>query len=307
MPSQAASRPPASAAPPEGSRLPDGRAVLGPRTTARLVDMVRESCGVSMDASKRVLLQTRLDKRLKALGLDDFESYCDYLSTPVGREAELQAFVDSVVTNETSFFREQPHFDYLTAERLDALAAGGKPGSIAVWSAAGSTGQEAYSAAMHLAAANGGRLLSSKWDWSVLCTDISIRALSHARRGVYDHADLDRLPEGYASAFFERTGAASAAGAGTQVRISQPIRERVSFGQINLMHERYQPRRMMDVIFCRNVLIYFDLDVQQQIIAKLCQHLRPGGLLILGHAESARGGKAPLRLLLNTIYERLDD
>ncbi|MDY8107618.1 CheR family methyltransferase [Fulvimarina sp. 2208YS6-2-32] len=279
------------------------QATLDDALLGKFLHLVHTVCGISMAPSKRLMLQTRLHRRLQANGLTDFSSYYALLTSPEGRNGELQAFVDCVVTNETSFFRERPHFDFLDDATLTRLAMEGEPGHLAMWSAACSTGEEAYSMAMVAAAAAARLPESERWRWSVLATDISIKVLAEARRAVYQAREFDRVPASLLSAYVLR----ARDGASDAVRIGPDLRKHVSFGQINLMHERFNPGRVMDVIFCRNVLIYFDTKTQQEIIARLCRHVRPGGLFILGHADVLRDTTLPLRLVRNNIYERRKD
>lgn len=278
-------------------------AQLREATFRRLVLLVRETCGISLAPSKRLMLQTRLGRRLRATGLEDFDTYAAQLTGPNPPAAEMQAFIDCVVTNETSFFREPPHFEYLTPDRLQTLAAGGN-GKLAMWSAACSTGEEVWTMAMVAAAAqaSAGASGPAGWSWSALATDISITALTRARRGIYPAEAIGRLPQALSTRYLLRESSGSGA-----VGIAPELRRHVRFGQINLMDGRYMPGRMMDIIFCRNVLIYFDADTQAAIVRKLCAHLRPGGLLFLGHSDMSREGQAPLRLLRNNIHERLED
>lgn len=276
-------------------------AQLREATFRRLVLLVRETCGISLAPSKRLMLQTRLGRRLRATGLEDFDTYAAQLTGPNPPAAEMQAFIDCVVTNETSFFREPPHFEHLTAARLEALAMGGQPGQLAMWSAACSTGEEVWTMAMVAAAAQVSAGAAG-WSWSALATDISITALTRARRGIYPAEAIGRLPQALSTRYLLRESSGPGA-----VGIAPELRRHVRFGQINLMDGRYMPGRMMDIIFCRNVLIYFDADTQAAIVRKLCAHLRPGGLLFLGHSDTSREGQAPLRLLRNNIHERLED
>lgn len=275
-------------------------AVLRDPTFRQLARLVQDSCGITLAPTKRLMLQTRLGRRLKARGVADFEAYLALLTGPTPCQDEMQSFIDCVVTNETSFFREQPHFDHLTPRRLQDLAMTGTPGHLSLWSAACSTGEEIWSIAMQAEAAR--QATGAGWSWSGLGTDISIRALSHARRGTYPATGTGRVPRDLAGRFLQRLPDRA-----DLVRIAPSLRRNVSFGQINLMHGRYLPGRIMDLILCRNVLIYFDAPTQTRIIRKLCAHLRPGGLLMLGHADMNRDNAAPLRPLRNNIYERLED
>ncbi|MBM3604974.1 MAG: protein-glutamate O-methyltransferase CheR [Alphaproteobacteria bacterium] len=300
MSSQLARHWPAAAPAPRPSAAMPAPAQLRETTFRRLVLLVRQTCGISLAPSKRLMLQTRLGRRLRATGLEDFDAYTAMLTGPNPSAAEMQAFIDCVVTNETSFFREPPHFEYLTSERLQTLSAGGSGGQLAMWSAACSTGEEVWTLAMVAAAAQAAAGASGG-NWSALATDISITALTRARRGIYPAEAIGRLPQTLASRYLLREGG------GETLSVAPELRRNVRFGQINLMDSRYLPGRMMDIIFCRNVLIYFDAATQAAIVRKLCAHLRPGGLLFLGHSDMSREGQAPLRLLRNNIHERLED
>lgn len=269
-------------------------------TFRRLALLVRDSCGISLAPSKRLMLQTRLGRRLRATGLEDFDAYAALLTGKSPPAAEVQAFIDCVVTNETSFFREPPHFDHLTVQRLHGLATGGSGGHLAMWSAACSTGEEVWTMAMVAAAAASTE--GGGWGWSVLATDISITALARARRGIYPVEATGRISSALATRYLRK----DEAGPG-MVSVMPELRRNVRFGQINLMDSRYMPGRLMDIIFLRNVLIYFDAETQVEIVRKLCMHLRPGGLLFLGHSDMSREKQAPLRLLHNNIHERLED
>ncbi|WP_416357273.1 CheR family methyltransferase [Aureimonas phyllosphaerae] len=274
-------------------------ATLDMATFRDLAVLVDESCGIMMSDAKRVMLETRLRRRLAARGLDDFRAYVALLRTPEGRAAEFQAFTDCVVTNETSFFREPPHFEHLTPEELRRLAEGGRERSLRIWSAASSSGQEAYSLAMIADdASNGGQL----FPWTVTATDISVRMLNAVREGVY-HADAVRsVPARLRQKYLEPVGT----GADQAMSVLPALRRNVRLGQINLMHAEYRLGQTMDIVFCRNVLIYFQPDAQLEVVGKLLRHLRPGGLLFLGHAKSIRSTRLPLRLIRSNIYERTE-
>ncbi len=238
-------------------------ATLDMATFRELADLVDRSCGIVMTDAKRVMLETRLRRRLAANKVDDFRAYLALLKTPEGLTQELQAFTDCVVTNETSFFREPPHFDYLTPDMLRSLAEGGREKSLRMWSAASSSGQEAYSLAMIADdASSGGRL----FPWSVTATDISVRMLNAVREGVYGVDAARTVPARLRQKYLAPVGA----GAAQQLGVSADLRRHVRLGQINLMHAEYRPGQVMDVIFCRNVLIYFQPEVQMQVIGSFC-------------------------------------
>lgn len=275
------------------------RVALSDRAFETLVRLVYESCGVSMSSLKKVMLETRLRRRLQATGLETFEAYIQLLGTPEGRARELQAFVDTVVTNETSFYRERAHFDHLTPAEIARLLENGDGRCVRAWSAAASSGQEAYTLGMVLEDVLGG---SSGSDWSILATDISVKILTAAREAVYRIEDVAPVPQ----AQRERYVLQSKDPESTAVRIAPDLRRKVSFGQLNLMHAEYRVKAKMDIIFLRNVLIYFEPAVQEAVVTKLCRHLRPGGLLFLGHSDTMRSRKLPLRLIRGNIYERLE-
>lgn len=155
---------------------------------------------------------------------------------------------------------------------------------------------------MAMVAAAAASTESGGWGWSVLATDISITALARARRGIYPAEATGRVPPSLATQFLRRDDTSP-----DMVSIVPELRRNVRLGQINLMDSRYMPGRQMDIIFLRNVLIYFDAETQVEIVRKLCMHLRPGGLLFLGHSDMSREKHAPLRLLRNNIHERLED
>lgn len=292
---------PLAAAPAYPDAIPHWtRVQLSDGAFASLVRLVNESCGVHLTDLKKTMLETRLRRRLQACELGDFESYVRLLASPEGRKRELQHFVDTVVTNETSFFRERAHFDHLSAAELQRLLDNGDGRTLRGWSAACSTGQEPYTLAMVLDSASEG---ARRWNWSVLATDISVKALTAAREAVYRAEDVAPVPPPLRARYALREEGLPEG----QVRMATELRSRVSLGQINLMHAEYKPKALMDVVFLRNVLIYFEPHVQEQVVARLCRHLRPGGLLFLGHSDTVRSARLPLRLIRANIYQKRED
>ncbi len=275
------------------------RVELGDRAFEALVKLVHEHCGVTLSAVKKTMLETRLRRRLQANNLGDFDSYVALLRSPAERGRELQHFVDTVVTNETSFFRERAHFDYLGPDELDRLVANAGTRQLRAWSAACSSGQEVYTLAMVLDAASD---RAAKWDWQILATDISVKILTAAREAVYRAEDVASVPQTLRDRYVLRSRDPNS----EAVRIAPELRQRVQFGQLNLMHNEYHVKHKMDVIFLRNVLIYFEPKAQEAVVSKLCRHLRPGGLLFLGHSDTTRSANLPLRLVRGNIYERLE-
>lgn len=263
----------------------------------RLSAFIESKLGIKMPIGKKTMIQSRLLRRLKILQIDNFRAYCDYLLTGKGIETELTTFMDLVTTNKTSFFRELDHFRFLARKALPALGErqdGRK--KLTAWSAACSSGEEPYSLSIVLAefVTRG----ETGLDFSVLGTDVSTRVLEKASAGVFGEGDLDPVPAGWREKYFLRSRDRSK----RLVRVVPAIRSRVRFGRLNFMTDRYPIPDTMDVIFCRNVLIYFDKKTQEQVINKLCAHLAPGGFLFVGLAETLHGLSVPVKLVGKSIY-----
>jgi chemotaxis protein methyltransferase CheR len=274
------------------------RATLGKDEFAWLAGVVRESCGIALAPGKRTMLEGRLRRRLRARELGTFAEYVRLLQDPRIRSRELQELVDAVTTNQTSFFREPAHFDYLAGEGLARLLpdAVGRP--LRAWSAACSSGEECYTLAMVLAEAAPERLAGGL---AILGTDISLTVLRKATRAIYSEADAAPVPAPMRARYFLRARDRDL----NLVRVVPELRRVARFGHLNLTDQTYRLEQPFDLIFCRNVLIYFEPPMQHFILGQLCRHLRPGGILCLGHADTASATKLPLRLLRANIYERL--
>ncbi len=238
----------------------------------RFRQMIQRIAGISLSPTKKALVAGRLAKRLKHHNLS---SYQDYLQLISKRQDELQVAVDLLTTNETHFFREQKHFDFLR-ERILPKHAPGRP--FRVWSAASSSGQEAYSLAMLLADQRGDTA------WEVFGSDISTRILDKARAALYALDQADEIPAAYRKAYCLK-GVGNQAG---QFTLDPALRRRVRFQQINL-NEHLPQVGEFDVILLRNVMIYFSAETKQQVVARLVERLRPGGWFIVGHSESLTG------------------
>lgn len=246
---------------------------------------VMESTGISLSPAKKALVEGRLSKRLRTLGLSSYRAYLELLRRDDGGEA--QTAVDLLTTNETYFWREPKHFEVLRAE-VERRPAGAP---FRVWSAASSTGEEAYSSAMVLAEVRG---LSG---WEVLGTDISTRVLAHARRGQYAETRTTQLPAELRRSYCLRgTGSAS----GT-VLVSKELRRQVHFTQVNL-DTALPDLGTFDVIFLRNVLIYFGVDTKRRVVGRVSALLRPGGVLMVSHSETLNDVTHGLRSEGSAVY-----
>jgi chemotaxis protein methyltransferase CheR len=288
---------PLSAAAAESVLGPD-LAPIAPADFSRLRALIEERCGIQLPDSKRPMVEARLRKRLLLLGLSSFADYWRLLFDPARQGSELVPLTDALTTNKTDFLREPNHFVLLEQTVLPALyAAGiGRRTPVRVWSAAASTGEEPYTLAMVLA--QWGRTQRS-FDFSILGTDISTRVLARARAATYTEADIAPLPEEWRRAYLLRARTATAP---APFRIAPELRARVQFGQLNLMDADYGMAEPFHIIFCRNVLIYFNRETQAEVARKLTHHLVPSGYLFVGHSESLQHHDPSLTPLAPSAY-----
>ncbi|MFW5740324.1 MAG: CheR family methyltransferase [Myxococcota bacterium] len=276
-------------------------AALSDRDFGRLADLIHSTLGIKMPVSKKIMLQSRLLRRMRALGIDTYEAYCEHVLSPEGEASELTHLLDVATTNKTSFFRESDHFDYLMQQalpRLVALPELRASRKLELWSAACSTGQEPYTLAMVVAYFFETHHLSD-WTFSVLGTDISTKVLQAAKLGIYAEGDATPIPPAFRTRFLAR-------GRGSQrgtIRMLPGIRARVRFERANLMAPLPRTAAQMHVIFCRNALIYFDQAHQTAIVNNLRQRLWPQGFLMLGMSESIHGYGLPLTPVGRSIYQ----
>ena len=255
---------------------------------AQFQQLIYKIAGSSRADSKKVLLVGRLGKRLKHFNLGTFSEYYRLITAP-GADDELQSMVDLLTTNETYFFREEAHFEFLAGTVLAGRAAGAP---FNVWSAASSTGEEIYTIAFVLADTLG---LSA--NWSVTGSDISSRVLATAQRGLYWLDRTRGLPQSYLRKYCLK-GVRSQEGS---FMIAPEIKSHTRFMQVNL-NQKLPAMGKFDVIFLRNVMIYFDAETKRQVVARLVQQLHPGGYFIVGHSESLSGLTDALRPIKPTIY-----
>lgn len=259
---------------------------LSPEAFRTIQEWLYQTAGIIINAQKGSMVVSRLWRRVDALGLEDFDAYLAHAFGP-GGAAERAEMLDRLTTNETYFFREPAHFARLKNQIIPSL----KDRPIKVWCAAASTGEEPYSLAMALDDQLGAD------GWQLVATDICRRALQQADRGLYRLDRLELLPIDYLKRYCRR-GTGDYQG---MMMIDRSLRERVRFEQHNLLSS-WPESGGFDVIFLRNVLIYFDQPTRQRVIDNLCKALRPGGWLITGHCESLTGIRMPLRQLAPSIY-----
>lgn len=252
----------------------------------------RES-GISLGDGKRSLVVSRLAKRLRELGIDTFQQYFNLVTGSAGQD-EFTRLLDLISTNKTDFFREPKHFDFLREEVLPALTSTRR---VRIWSSASSSGEEPYTIAMTL---YDGVEDPERWHFHILASDLSTRVLAKASSGVYDAERVRDLPAATVKRHF-LNGRGAAAG---QVKVKPHLSGMVTFRRINLMDERYPIKTPLDVIFCRNVMIYFDRPTQERLVGRFHRYLKPGGYLFIGHSESLQWLNQSFKSIAPTIYRK---
>ena len=255
---------------------------------SRVRRMIHARAGISLGEHKREMVYSRLARRLRTLGRQDFSSYLDDLEDRPD-DGEWQNFVNALTTNLTAFFREPHHFPVL-ADHVRA-----RPMPVSVWCCAASTGEEPYSIAITLAEALGQRATAT----SVLATDIDTQVLERAQAAVYPFERVQKLADGRLKRFFLK-GKGDFSG---HVRVRPEIAERVRFATLNLLAPQWDVEERFDAIFCRNVMIYFDKPTQARILRRFVPLLKPGGLLFAGHSENFTYISRDFRLRGQTVYE----
>lgn len=260
-------------------------------------DFIYEKCGINLTASKKTLLEARLQKRLRLLNLNTYEQYKDYLFSAKGMDNELVEMIDVVTTNKTDFFREPAHFEYLVNTALPTLMRerGTSSMRIRCWSAGCSTGEEPYTLAMVL---NDYAEQHRGIQFSILASDISTKVLQTAIRAVYDMSKVEPVPFDMKKKYLLRHKDPRK----QVVRILPQLRNLIDFRRLNFKQTDYGIKDPLDVIFCRNVIIYFDRQTQEKLMYRFCQHLRKGGYIFLGHSETLNGMTLPLTSVAPTIY-----
>ncbi|QFY61257.1 chemotaxis protein CheR [Rhizobium grahamii] len=269
---------------------------ISKRNFDKLARFIYDYSGIKMPPTKLTMLEGRLRRRLRATNHATFDDYCDFLFHEDGLEHETVYLIDAVTTNKTDFFREARHFDYMQQTALPTLAGNGVR-IIRTWSSACSTGAEPYTMAMVLEEFAGAR---NDVDYTILATDLSTDVLNAARLGIYAEDMIQPVPRDMQRKYVMVPKSPTR----REVRISPFLRSRVGFARMNLMDESYPVGEAMHIIFCRNVLIYFDKPTQAGVLKRLCDRLAVGGYLFIGHSESIAGIDLPLKQVSNTVFQR---
>lgn len=275
-----------------------GLSTMTEKEFKRLSEFVHTEVGIKLPPSKKVMVEARLQKRLRLLGMAGYHDYYEFLFSPQGLDEELVHLIDVITTNTTEFFREPRHFEVLSQDVLPAWReAFGPARPFRLWSAGCSTGEEPYTLSIILSEF---AMRVPGFRFSIMATDISTRVLALAKNGVYPEERLAKMTLELKRRYFLRSKDRSR----KLVRLVPELRKAVDFRRLNFM-ETFRFPEPMDTIFCRNVMIYFDRATQEQLLSKFCQQLRPGGFLFIGHSESLTGMDLPLRQHAPTVYRKI--
>ena len=272
------------------------RKSLSDRDYAFIRDLIYRETRINLGDSKRELVTARLGKRLRATRHGSYSEYCKMLKDDPN-SGELYHLIDAISTNHTFFFREINHFNYLNQSIMPDFSAGqlGRSSAFRVWSCACSTGEEPYSVAITMEEYFG---RAGRGDWALECSDISTRVLDFAVKGIYDKDRLQQVRPEWQRKYFQK-GERQMDG---YYRVRPELSKKIKFHRVNLFSPRYPWTEKFHVIFCRNVMIYFDRPTQEELVGRLAQHLHPGGFLLIGHAESLAGVRHPYLSIKPAIY-----
>jgi chemotaxis protein methyltransferase CheR len=282
--------------------IPPGQEIveISPESFAFFSEFITRELGIKMSEAKLPMLQSRLLRRLRALELSSLNEYRQYLADSPDADEERIHFISAVTTNKTDFFREPQHYDYLVNTALPNLFPDGDSSlkaRITAWSAGCSSGEEPYTLAMVLSEYCQKR---PRQDFAILATDVSSRVLAQAKTGTYEESRIEPVPQSLRTKYVLRSRDRSA----QLVRVVPELRQKISFHCLNFMDRDYRIRAMFDVIFFRNVMIYFDRPTQEAVVNRMCRYLRPGGYLFVGHSESLTGLNIPVTSVTTAILRK---
>lgn len=276
----------------EADSIPEGREFVWSNADfARIKALIYQHAGISLHEGKHAMVYSRISRRLRETGHTSFKAYLDWLESKAQPE-EWQEFVNALTTNLTSFFRENHHF-----VELDRLVRAGPPGhEWKVWCSASSTGEEPYSIAMTLADA-----LGVNGKFRIWASDIDTKVLETAARGVYKLDALKNVDQAQKQKYFMKgTGANSGL-----ARVKPELQRHLQFMTLNLIEDNWALKETFDVVFCRNVMIYFDNATQRQVLARIHRLIKPQGALFVGHAENFSDARSLFTLRGKTVYEKV--
>lgn len=260
-------------------------------------DLVYERFGIHLTEHKRALVAGRLAKRVRTLGLPNIGAYLARIRADASG-AELSEFINRITTNHSFFYREKDHFDFLAATVLPEIKRRLQEDPsypVRFWSAGCAAGEEPYTLAMLIRESLGAQ--ASSVDWGVLATDVSLSALSQARAAAYPGSRIAELPASWRSAYFTRTG-------DDEWTVNAELRRAVLFKRLNLMNESYPFKGRFDVVFCRNVMIYFDVPTRLGLVARLHRYVKDGGWFFVGHSEALPRDNCPFGYVRPATYRK---
>jgi len=266
---------------------------MDPKTFDRFREIVYAHSGIALSPGKESLVSARVGKRMRALGLSDFDDYLRRLQDDASGEETVQ-LLDAISTNVTSFFREPEHFDFVAHACAGWMREGKR--RFRFWSAASSTGEEPYSLSMTLLETFG----STVDDWRILATDISTRVLQKAQEAVYKGDALKTVSAAYRDRYFRAVRGEDE----VRYQVKEHVRQRVVYRRLNLSTPPFPMKGPLDIVFCRNVMIYFDNEVRSRLLSEITRLLKPGGYLLVGHAESLTGLMCSLKAVRPSVYVR---
>ncbi len=280
----------------------DSAQSLSNKDFERLATFIGDKVGIRLPPTKRLMVEGRLRKRLRALNIPDMQTYCRLVIETRTLDSEVTHLIDVITTNKTDFFREAEHFDLMRSRLVPALLAERakeRMPLLKIWSAAASTGAEAYTAAMVLHDMNTKR---NAFRFAILGTDISTAVLEQARSGIYPSDMMAPVPKDLRARYVMEPVRKALR---PEVRIVPELRSLASFERLNLMDETYPFDRDVDIILVRNVLIYFEKEDQSAVVKRLVGHLRPRGYILLGHSESMVGNMPGLTQIAPAVFQKV--
>ena len=261
----------------------------------RLSQFIMKEYGIKMPPEKKIMLQSRLQKRLRVLGINNFKEYIEYVFSPQGMSEEVIHMMDVVSTNKTDFFRESAHFDFMLSDALPTLALDFNIRNIKIWSAGCSSGEEPYTLAITLSEF---KEKHPSLDYSIFASDISTQVLQTAISAIYHEDRIKDIPLSIKKKYFLRSKNREE----KKVRVISALRNKLEFARINLLELTPIRDPGYHIVFCRNVLIYFDRPTQYKILSALTSNIIKGGYLFLGHSESITGFDLPVTPVIPTVF-----
>ncbi len=266
---------------------------LSPRDFARLRELIYAETGICLSPEKKTMVEVRLKRRLRALSMETYASYCEFVFEPRGMQQELVFLINVITTNKTDFFREPAHFDFLLQRVLPGLALSNRP--FFAWSAGCSSGEEPYTMAMILSEYSESH---PGFRFRILATDISTAVLEKAQLGIYSSECIAPVPLALKRKYLMRSHDSHRA------RVVPELRSLLEFRRLNFIDADYALPERVDAIFCRNVLIYFDRATQENILRKLVHNLTPSGYLFVGHSETLHDMDLPVVPVAPALYRK---